>query len=323
MNFQLLQYNAWESKHLVEHSALLEKYNSLKQKENMMLEAKEGKTNKKDILLKHKANNTITKLGNIELENIEKEDVIQGNYNRNILNITQRREKKIREAEDEFEKATSYYNSERDSSLSKTKREYDAKKRTLESRGECIEQERNLSVKSASEITLEKQKYDVLKQLKNSIACVEISRGQLPQGTPFNTVVPTLPEPLANSITSTPLPPPPPTTNEMPAWVANLGEDVSVAILREESRREDARLRREAAEEELMRQERALAYRRQLEREAEDRRKEREARDKEQVLEVDEWADIAKEADSYIAQKKGITTQASKKSIKLPDSKKG
>jgi hypothetical protein len=288
MDFQLLQYNIWESKHLVDHSTLLEKYNSLKQKENMMLEAKEGKTSKKDILLKHKANNTLTKLGNLDLENIEKEDVIQGNYNRNLMTITQRREKRIRDAEEEFEKAESYYNCEKDSSLAKVKREYESKKRTLESKGECIEQERNLSVKSASEITLEKQKYDILKQLQNNITTIQISRDQLPKDTSFNTSVPTLPEPLQNS--TGPPPPSPPTknsstTNEMPAWLINLGEDSSLTLLREESRREDARIRREAAEEEMIRQEKALAYRRQLESEAADRKKEREAREKEVLKE--------------------------------------
>jgi hypothetical protein len=319
----------------MDHSALLEKYTSLKQKENMMLEAKEGKTSKKDILLKHKANNTITKLGNIELDLIEKEDVIESNYNRNILCMTTTKDSKLKALEDKYDadmlklknkyeterdaisekykSSTNYYETERDSSLRKTKNEFESKKRTLESRGECIEQERNLSVKSASEITLEKQKYDILRQIQNNITTIQMSRDQLPKDTPFNTCVPTLPEPLANSTA-----PPPPTastpptqksnSSEMPAWLVNLGEDSSLTLLREESRREDARIRREAAEEEMIRKEKALAYRRQLESEAADRRKEREAREKEVLKEVveDEWADVAKEADSYIAAKRPV-----------------
>ena len=58
----------------------------------------------------------------------------------------------------------------------------------------------------------------------------------------------------------------------MPSWLANFGEDPSLAILREESRREAAAARREAEDAETLRQEKALEYRRQLEREAEERK---------------------------------------------------
>jgi len=278
MNFNILQYNAWEAKQLVLYSQLLEKYTSLKQKEGMMLEAKEGKVSRKDILLKFKGDNTISKLGNAELEYIEKEDVIQGNYDRNILIIQQRREKKLKEAEEEYERSFNYYNNERDKSLAKTKREYDSKKRTLESRGESIEQERNISIKSASEITLEKQKYDILKQMNDSIEHIKLSRDQLPKDTLFNTTIPDLPEALSKTVVpqnrQVPQVPktPKPESSDLPSWVFSVGEDASLAILREESRREDAKQRKEAAEEDMKRQERAYAYRMQLEREAEERK---------------------------------------------------
>ena len=336
MDFQLLQYNAWESQQLIAHSALLEKYNSLKQKENMMIEAKAGKVNRKDVLLTFKANNTISKLGNAELENIEKEDVIQGNYSRNIFHITSSKAASLKALDDKYEadlaslkaayeakrlsieekatKAELYYNSEKDASLAKTKREYDSKKRTLEARGECIEQEKGLSVKSAAEITLEKSKYDILKQLKSSIDRIDMSRSQLPKGTTFDTNLPALPEPLiaptqpVQPVAAVPTPVSVSTTNDMPAWLENCGEDASTAILREEARREDARIRREAAEEEMQRQERALEYRRQLEREADERRKRNdEARRLETAPQIQDASDSEMsdgEMQSYIAARK-------------------
>lgn len=284
MDTQRLLYNSWEAKHLAEHSLLMEKYRSLKQKEEMVLANVGVKANKKDTLLNHKANNTLSKLGNAELLSIQKEEDIEASYRRNIQTITQRREKRLKEAEDEFERAQGYYTSERDASLSKCKREFDAKKRMLESQGEYIEQTRNLDIKSLSEITLEKQKQDILKQLKNSITIMQMSRSQLPTDSSFDTTVPTLPENLL--VTSTSSQPsqevkePVPIhtnqeTKDMPSWLVNIGEDASLVILRAESKREDARLRREAEEEEMQREERKLQYRKQLEEEAEERRRKR------------------------------------------------
>jgi hypothetical protein len=274
MNFQYLHYKEWEGKAMLKHTELIDKYNSLKQKEGMMAESKEGKENKKDILLKHKANNTLSKIGFIELEMIDKEDIISSSYNRNILMITQRRDKKLREAEEEFERATGYYSSERDASMAKTKREFESKKRSLELRGEAVEAERSLAIRSGAEITLEKQKYDLLKQIKTSIDTISMSRGQCPKDTIFDTELPKLPEalpvvaPFAQPVSAFT-----PSTivtyiHDMPSWVANIGEDASVAIMRAEARAEDARARREAALEEMMLKEQALQYRRQLEDEA-------------------------------------------------------
>ncbi len=290
MDTQRLLYNSWEAKHLAEHSLLMEKYKSLKQKEEMVLANVGVKATKKDTLLTHKSNNTLTKLGNAELQSIQKEEDIESSYRRNIQTITQRREKRLKEAEDEFERAEGYYTRERDASLTKCKREFDAKKRMLESQGEYIEQTRNLEIKSLSEITLEKQKQDILKQLKNSITVMQMSRSQLSSDSTFDTPLPTLPENLL--VTSTPSQPsqevkePVPIhtnqeTKDMPSWLVNMGEDPSLAILRAESKREDARLRREAEEEEMQREERKLQYRKQLEEEAEERRRKRQEENKE------------------------------------------
>jgi hypothetical protein len=122
-------------------------------------------------------------------------------------------------------------------------------------------------------------KFDILKQIKNSIDRIEISRGQMPLNTSFGSSVPKLPEPLtlaptpSKVVVSTITTYSTPVSLGMPEWLSNMGEDGSVAIMREEARREDARQRREAMEEEMMMKEKALAYRKQLEREAEDRRR--------------------------------------------------
>jgi hypothetical protein len=289
MNSQILHYREFEAKIRLEFYEWMDKYHSLKQKESLMNEAKEGKVSRKDMLLKAKADNTLTKLGFVELDLIDREEAIQANYNRNILQITQRREKRIREAEEEFERATSYYTNERDSSMSKSKRDFDAKKRILAIRGDAIEAERSMVIKTAAEITLERQKYDVLKSMNSVIIRWRMSKTQCPPGTRFDGPDLTLPEPLPGSkppspSVSTSVTPPPETQPPrqeavsqpmgkygMPLWVENMGE--TNLVLREQALREDAEARREAEQEENERKAEALARRQQYEAEVAEARK--------------------------------------------------
>ena len=196
--YQMLTYKAWESNALTNYSTELAKYNSLKEKEASILEQKSGKTSKKDILLKCKADNTLTKIGNLELENIQKEEQIEDNFRSNNLTIEQKRDRAIQQAHLDYEKAKRYYDSERERSLGKAKREYDAKKRTLESRGEQVEQLRTIELKTSAEISLDKQKYDLLVKLQDIIDTINMSRRAIDNADAleFETNVPVLPEPL-------------------------------------------------------------------------------------------------------------------------------
>jgi hypothetical protein len=317
--WHLLAHNEWESRHLAAHSELVKKFNDIKVKENMIVGNKSGKTNRRDTLLTQKKNMTLSKIEEAELTLIEKEGVIDSNYSRNLQVIEAKRAKAIREAEDNYQMALKYYENEKEASLAKCKREFDCKKRMLESRGEAYDAEKSFVSKSGAEMALEIQKYKALKDIEVSIKQLSMSRWSV-KGAEFPPL-PELPEPLPEKPVALQLE----EKSQQPKkdgleWFMSLGEDPALAILREESRAEDRRIRREAEEAETARQERMLAYRRQLEREAEQRRIDRERREKEETPltqeqeEEEEEEETQEEIDAYIAQRK----QEIKKGIKMP-----
>ena len=253
----LNQYFVWEGEHRIEHNKLIDEYNSLKEKELMISEQTNAKGSKKEMLLEMKANTTLSKLDNLKLWMLEKDMAIDAAYDRNIQLITEKRERAIKEAELAFEKAKSYYDCEKDLSTNKAKREYDGKKRILESRGEAIENEKSFVFKTATEITLEKQKHDLLVKLKKSIGVWKMSRSQLPGNPKFDMPIPELPEPIverlvkkrAESNVEEEFTPPP-----MPDWLQREGEDPELAVLREQARQEEAEfLRKQQMQEETSR----------------------------------------------------------------------
>ena len=317
--WQLLAHNEWESRHLAAHSELVKKFNDIKVKENMIVGNKSGKTNRRDTLLTQKKNMTISKIDEAELTLIEKESVINSSYARNLQVIEAKRAKALREAEDNYEMALKYYENEKEASLAKCKREFDCKKRMLESRGEAYDAEKSFVSKTGAEISLEVQKYKALKEIQTSIKQLEMARDSV-TGAVFPSDLPELPEPLPQKPAALQIE----EKSQQPKkdsleWFMNMGEDPGLAILREEARAEDRRIRREAEEAEMARQERMLAYRRQLEQEAEQRRIDREKREREerhltQAQEVEEEEETQEEIDAYIAQRK----QEIKKGIKMP-----
>lgn len=340
-NFQQLQYNSWEATHMIKHSELMKKYQQLKEKEIMIQDQKGGKTSRKDILLTQKKNMTISRLGDAELNLLDKEEYVEKNYNRNLQVIEdkkdkaiksannaydiavrileEKRSKSISDAEDAFEKTLMHYKNEKESSLSKCKKEFELKKRTLEEKGERYDIEKSNVSKTSAEITLDVQKYKVLKELKSSIDIMAMSRNSLQDGK-FNVPLPILPEPLPNAPAVIQTQAEKPKVN-IDQWLNSVGEDASLAIMRAEARADDARKRREAEEAEMRREERMLQYRRQLDRDAEQRRWEREQRDKEElqhqpltqlqeVTETEESSDkeedemTQEQIDEYIAKRK-------------------
>jgi len=298
MNFQLLHYREFEGRIRLEFYEMMDKYHSLKQKEQLLIEARECKLSRKDILLQAKSNNTITKIGVLELNTIASEENVHDNYRNCLSMIESRRAVEMKAAEDKYQRALDTYNLQKLQGLARIKREYDAKKDVLVAKGEAIEVERTMVVKSVAEIALEKQKYDLLRQMNNVISRISISRSQCPQGTTFDTPMLTLPEPLpsrtispATSKPPTPPPTPPPepapaprpslpestplTQNigkyGMPLWLENMGE-VNL-VLREQALREDAEARKLAEAEENEKKQEALARRANYERELAERRR--------------------------------------------------
>jgi hypothetical protein len=336
-NFQQLQYNAWESQHLTKHSDLMKKYNDLKQKETLLSEQTGGKVTRRDLLLTQKKNMSITKLGTLELLMIEKDDDIDSTYASNIsiientleeskedalktYNVALQRikasyEDALKAADLKFNKAKKYYDEECKKSHNKCKREFDTKKRILEERGENIDAEKAITTRTAAELTIAANKIKILTEIKRSIDVMAMSRSSVPNGK-FLYPLPTMPEQLSESA------PKPVARQQSTATaeeiLASLGEDASLAVMRAEAAAEDRRLRREAFEEEMQRNEIMLAHRRQLEREAEERRAEREARERRERQEMqqqtvtppltqdeeDESDMSQEEIDAYIAKRK-------------------
>jgi len=316
--YQLLAHNDWEHRHLQAHSDLLKAFNDIKVKENMITGQKTGKTTRRDYLLTQKKNMTISLIGNIELAIIDREDNIETKYQADVAI-----------AKKKFDDLIEYYDTQRQQSLAKCKREFESKKRILEARGEVYDAEKSFVSKTGAEISLEIQKYKALKAIKTSIEQLEMSRNSV-KGAEFSTPLPEMPEPLPGT-------PPALQTNvtqskpsiDIKAWLEQ--EDASTVMLREEARAEDRRARREAEEAETARLERGLAYRRQLEYEAEQRRRDREERDRlasappqpevvEEVEEKEESEDdmTQEEREAYIAEAKQRNALIVKKGIKHP-----
>jgi len=211
---------------------------------------------------------------------LDKEEYVEKNYNRNLQVIEAKRAKSIKDAEDAYEASLRYYDNEKQMSLSKCKKEYDLRRRTLEAKGERYDAEKSAVSKTSTEITLDMQKYKILKELKSSIDIMAMSRNSVQNGK-FIQPLPTLPEPLpSQAVIQSQEEKPKVNIND---WLNSVGEDASLAILRAEARADDARKRKEAEEAEMRREERMLQYRRQLDRDAEQRRWEREQRDKEEI----------------------------------------
>jgi hypothetical protein len=323
-NFQQLQYNAWESQHLTKHSDLIKRYNELKQKEDLLSQQTDCKTTKRDLLLTQRKNMTITKLGSLELEKIERDAVVDTKYDSNIDVILVRKqtatveaeakyEKELRKIEADYQHSLKYYDGEKKASLDKNLRLFESKKRLLEERGENIDAEKAITTRTAAELTIAANKIKILTEIKRSIDIMAMSRSSVSNGN-FLYPLPTMPEPLPESTIKSVEQPQPRATATTEEILASLGEDASLAVKRAESQAEDRRLRREAFEEEMQRNEIMLAHRRQMEREADERRADREARERQHqqqqqvvtppLTQIEEDDMTQEEIDAYIAKRK-------------------
>jgi len=327
-NFQQLQYNAWESQHLTKHSDLLKRYNELKGKEALLGEQHSGKVTKKNMVLEVKKSANDIKLTALETDKIREDSEVEARYNSNLHVINTRMQKEIEEAKEtaelelkkelkkiqaRFENSRNYYDSEKKASLDKNLKIYNQSKSSLTQKVASIEAEKAITTKTAAELTIAANKIKILTEIKRSIDIMAMSRSSVSNGN-FLYPLPTMPEPLPESTIKSVEQPQPRATATTEEILASLGEDASLAVKRAESQAEDRRLRREAFEEEMQRNEIMLAHRRQMEREADERRADREARERQHqqqqqvvtppLTQIEEDDMTQEEIDAYIAKRK-------------------
>ncbi len=328
-NFQQLQYNAWESQHLAKHSDLIKKYNEIKQKESLLGEQTGGKTTKKNMVLDVKKSANTVKLEALETDKIKEDSEVEARHKSNLHIIEVRKQKEIAEATEEAERelkkqlkkieakyntSKEYYDGEKKASLDKNLKLYNQTKSSLTQKVANIEAEKTIITRTGAELTIEASKVKILTEIKRSIDVMAMSRSSVPNGR-FLYPLPTMPEPLSESaVTPVARQQSTATTEEI---LEAMGEDASLAIMRAEAAAEDRRIRREAFEEEMQRNEIMLAHRRQLEREAAERREEREARERQERQQQpvtppftqdeeeqeDDWDMSQEEIDAHIAKR--------------------
>jgi len=274
----MLAYASWESKRMIEYTELKDKYKSIKEQENALSEQKQCKRGKKEQLLDLKLRGTLSKAGDVELAYINDEERAKSNYARDIKRIEDRRDDDISQADKIYEsamerakreydvivakiedkyastkekaesayvKAKNAYDDQLEMSIEKVNRVYETKKGSLEDRKEMINGEKSITSKTAAELTIEKQKRAILKEMKEMIDGIDMARSQVPEKErDFVFDVPELPEPIVDAhVMTTPVtqpvaPVPKPkrlVTEEQ--WMA-MGEDATNQQLREQARME-------------------------------------------------------------------------------------
>jgi hypothetical protein len=177
---RLAEFTSFMQNKMVAYTELLTKYNGLKEKECAVMTQTEGKKEKREMFLRMKENNTLSKEDNEELNFINKEHDIDMNYERNLEVIRRKKDNAIREAEASYERGLEYYKSEKEASLRSLNRTHTAKKNMLELQKKRIEGERSISIKTATELAIDTQKRDILTQMKSIIDIMEVSRKQAP-----------------------------------------------------------------------------------------------------------------------------------------------
>lgn len=177
---RLAEYSSFMQNKMVGYTELLTRFNALKEKECAVMTQTESKKEKREMFLRMKEDNTLSKEDNEELNFINKEHDIEVNYERNLEVIRRKKENAIREAEASYDRALEYYKSEKEASLRSLNRTHTAKKNILELQKKRIESERSISIKTATELAIDAQKRDLLTQMKAIIDIMQVSRNQAP-----------------------------------------------------------------------------------------------------------------------------------------------
>jgi len=225
---RLAEFTSFMQNKMVGYTELLTKYNGLKEKECAVMTQTGGKKERKELLLRMKEKKTLSKEEQLELEHIERESDIEANYRRNIRTIQTRKERAEEDAEriylsaiakaeaireqsrikamNEYEKAEEYYNRERDSSITKHTRTYSTKKTSFEIQKEALEDQRNLTIKTATELAIDTQKRDLLTKMQAIIDALQLSKNQAPLADREKLpAIPVLPEVMVSQYTPQPM----------------------------------------------------------------------------------------------------------------------
>jgi hypothetical protein len=167
-------------------------------------------------------------------------------------------QKAIAKAEEMYQSTKETYDRQNEQSLARHKKEYDTKKRTVDARKQRIEDERNISIKTATEIAISQQKIEILTQMQKMIKVLQVSRNSLEQRDK-DRLQPMieLPEPIVTQyVHTTPVPVTPvvPVTIPRPMPdISMLGEDADLLAMREENRARRRERDRKKEEETIVR----------------------------------------------------------------------
>jgi hypothetical protein len=243
------EYMAFENSQMEGFNQLMTKYKAVKEKECAVTGQSSGRVQKKEALLRLKENKTITDDERIELDFIDAEDKTKTLYDNNMFIIEKRKEKQLAQAKEDYQKAIAKaeemyqstketYDRQNEQSLARHKKEYDTKKRTVDARKQRIEDERNISIKTAAEIVISQQKIDILTQMQKMIKVLQVSRNSLEQRDK-DRLQPLieLPEPIVTQYVHTAPAPVAIVTIPRPMPdISMLGEDADLLAMREENR---------------------------------------------------------------------------------------
>lgn len=189
---ELQVYLDYEGKKLKEYSDLLTKYNDLESKRNIHITNNAPKVMKKEKLLELKKNGITSKLDDIELQKIEEDEnaekvretllkQIEDKKRRSLDRIESEYRKALLTVENEYQNAKDYCDKQYDMMTNKASRIYKKKKSILEARGQLVSSELDIitEVKSAPEVTIDKQQETLLSQMQLILEGVKSSRRQL------------------------------------------------------------------------------------------------------------------------------------------------
>jgi len=261
-------YVTWEQTKLKEYDVFVSKYATIKEQENATTEHTMSKKEYREQLYNQKEGSILSDEDAIFKSLCEAEDAIETRFSKHHVEFQDKKERVIRDAQQEmddaivkakkdmddaiekaqkkfekagrhaesdYDKTMTYYKDEKENSLARASRQYKEKKSKLARQTNKIEIERKSTIKTPAQLTLEKQKRAVLKEMKNIIDVINMTRNTLSEKNPvFIFDVPELPEPLTDEyippIAQAPVKPPRPFPSEA-QWMAS-GEDAENQELR-------------------------------------------------------------------------------------------
>ena len=241
---RLSEYLAWLQPKMKEYSELMTKYKSVKERECAISSQNTSKKSKKETLLAMKQNKTISREGASELLYIQQDEDTKALHVTNLSGIDKRREREIKDAKDacdkaiakaeeRFENAKQAYDIQYQQSSARVNREWEAKKNMFQLQKQCIEDERQYSLKTATEMTIEQDKVKVLREIEKLIGLIEYAKKSTLRESELEDAptVPVLPEPIVAQFT----PEPPATIPPVVKYdYSMLGEDPATVALRQE-----------------------------------------------------------------------------------------